>query len=1337
MKNNYLFLILALFSLQLFFSQTTETENFDSGANGTKYDLSSESTPGGFWNGSDDDSSGYGWEIEDGETTSSSTGPSAAYNGSYYIYCETSSGGSNKTFILESDTFSATSTTMSFYYHMYGATIGDLYVDESTNGGTSWNTILTISGYQQTDELDSWVQVTSGIGSFSAISSSTNKLRIRYDSGSSYTGDAAVDNIVVTYSSGPSISVGSAVSGLNYNLGSGPSTSQSTTVSGSNLEADITLTAPTNFEISTDNSSFADSVTLSESSGSVGSTTIHARLKSGLTTGSYSGNITVSSTNATSQTISLSGSVAGPTISVGSAISGLNYASGSGPSTSQSTTVSGSNLIANITLSAPTNFEISTDNSSFSDSVTLTQSGGSVSSTTIHARLKSGLANNGYSGTITCSTTSGTNQTISLSGTVYVDANADGNPDNLYVDDSGSNSNDGFSSSVPMATVTYAISQAVDGAGVTINVGAGTYTEHSINVNKSNVTIKGAGSSSTIFDAITSDQFLAITASDVTIEGMTIKDYVSVGHSSSSSYDNKYAGAAIRVGAVEGTQSISSTISGINLKDIYFKDNICNSRGADGGAVHINNNSSTTTVTISGCTFDGNQTTSTYGYSHGGAFTMNSGSNVTIENCLFFDNKAYKAGGAIAVWADGTSTLTVNNSTFYNNEGAYNNGSYDPGQIVHSGGSHTATYNNCIIYNTYSDHDVRRNSYANVTVRYSVIQTTNGTITISNNSSSNPLFVDVSSDNFSLQDDSPAVDTASSTYAPSDDLNDLLRPQGQADDMGAYERRNTWDGSTDTDWSTAANWSEDIVPIAVRSPIIADVTNQPIINSDDGSSGHVSLKEITINSGAELTISKDASLTLSGDFTNNGTVTLNSDSNDFSSIIVEGTASGNITYNRYVNTQGANEWDLVGSPVDGLSISSFVSTNSSDIATSGSTYALGYYDSSDNSWTNYTTSTVGDAGNLTLGKGYQMASASGATMAFSGTVATSAQTQSVINNYNNGSGGGRFNLVANPFPSYINLNDNNDASNNFLTVNSSVIDGDFLAVYGYDADGTGYSIYNHAANSPGDYISPGQAFFVAAASSSAANVSFTTAMRTTSGGDDFVSGRLVQSDWSNFYLRLYENDNFTSETQFYFEQGLSLGLDPGYDAGAMGQNDLMSRLPENDQGVGMAINAMGNDFNDTTVPLVINRVAGVEFSISLEDSTIPEGVGVYLEDILLETLTDLRAEDFTLTPESDLSDMGRFYLRIGSTNLGGNDLEESYISVYKAASDDFVIIEGLSNVEKANVKLFNIMGQEVLNITLQSNQSTQRVFTRGLTTGVYVIKLQADSSVISKKVLIN
>ena len=505
--------------------------------------------------------------------------------------------------------------------------------------------------------------------------------------------------------------------------------------------------------------------------------------------------------------------------------------------------------------------------------------------------------------------------------------------------------------------------------------------------------------------------------------------------------------------------------------------------------------------------------------------------------------------------------------------------------------------------------------------------------------------------------------------------------------------------------------------------------------SGSGNSTTAVANNITVDSGGSLTIAKNSDLTLSGDFTNNGTVTLNSDADEFSSIIVGGSSSGDIVYNRYVNTQGTDEWDLIGSPVDGLSISSFVTTNSSPLAASGSTYAVGVYDNSDDSWTNYTSSTVGAAGNFDIGKGYQMATSSGATMAFTGTIATTDQTQSIVNNA--GSGGRRWNLVANPYPSYLNANTNAHASNNFLSVNSGVIDSNYLALYGYDADGSGYTIYNNTSGAT--YIAPGQAFFIAAASSSAADLSFTEAMQTTTGGDDFVAGRLANNTSSEFYLKLYEDEDFIADTKFYFDSNLTLGLDPSYDAGALSQSmAIASRLVEQDQGVAMGINAMNTDsFEDSIIPLVVNRDAGVEFSISLEDSSIPENVGIYLEDTQESTFTDLRAGDFTLTPESDLSDMGRFYLRIGNTNLGGNDLDESYISIYKAVSDDFVTIEGLSNVEKANVQLFNIIGQEVLNTTLNSNQSTQTLSTSGLTTGVYVIRLQADNNVIAKKIIIN
>ena len=505
--------------------------------------------------------------------------------------------------------------------------------------------------------------------------------------------------------------------------------------------------------------------------------------------------------------------------------------------------------------------------------------------------------------------------------------------------------------------------------------------------------------------------------------------------------------------------------------------------------------------------------------------------------------------------------------------------------------------------------------------------------------------------------------------------------------------------------------------------------------SGSGNSTAAVANNLTIESGGSLTIAKNSDLTLSGNFTNNGTMTLNSDSDEFSSIIVGGSSNGDIVYNRYVNTVGTGEWDLIGSPVDGLSISDFVTTNSSVLATNGSAYAVGYHDNTDDSWTNYTTSTVGGAGNFDTSRGYQMATSSGATMAFTGSIATTDHTQSIINNNGNGNGGRRWNLVANPFPSYLNANTNAHASNNFLSVNASVIDSNFLSIYGWDADGSGYTIYNNTSSAT--YIAPGQAFFVAAASSSAADLSFTEAMQTTTGGDDFISLGLENTS-SEFSLYLHEGQDKVATTRFYFDYGLGLGLDPGYDAGAYNSSmALSSRLAEDDQGINMGINAMNIDsFEQTTIPLVINREAGTTFRISMEDSTIPENVDVLLLDTQTQISTNLRDQDFILSPQSDVSGMGRFYLKMGSNSLGSNDIEESYISIYKPSDRDCIVMEGLSNVQSGHVTLYNIMGQEVIDQNLTPNQSTQNIPTTGLESGIYIIKLKADNLILTKKLII-
>ena len=102
----------------------------------------------------------YRWDIDgSGSTPSSSTGPSGAFSGNNYFYIEASSGSQGDVAELYSpliDVSSLSTPELEFYYHMYGATMGNLYID--VNNGTNWVTVDSIMGQQQTAMTDSWLK---------------------------------------------------------------------------------------------------------------------------------------------------------------------------------------------------------------------------------------------------------------------------------------------------------------------------------------------------------------------------------------------------------------------------------------------------------------------------------------------------------------------------------------------------------------------------------------------------------------------------------------------------------------------------------------------------------------------------------------------------------------------------------------------------------------------------------------------------------------------------------------------------------------------------------------------------------------------------------------------------------------------------------------------------------------------------------------------------------------------------------------------------------------------------------------------------------------------------
>ena len=107
----------------------------------------------------------------------------------------------------------------------------------------------------------------------------------------------------------PTITTTGTLAAVNTTYGTASASPTSFTVSGSSLTGNLTVSAPSGFEISTSSDrGYAASLTLTASSGTVASTAVYARLAAATNAGTYSGNITISGGGASGKTVATASS---------------------------------------------------------------------------------------------------------------------------------------------------------------------------------------------------------------------------------------------------------------------------------------------------------------------------------------------------------------------------------------------------------------------------------------------------------------------------------------------------------------------------------------------------------------------------------------------------------------------------------------------------------------------------------------------------------------------------------------------------------------------------------------------------------------------------------------------------------------------------------------------------------------------------------------------------------------------------------------------------------------------------------------------------------------------
>lgn len=136
----------------------------------------------------------FDWTRLSGATTSTGTGPTAASEGTFYLYMEATSPNSpSKVAIINSPCFNFTAIAdpeMTFDYHMFGNAVGNLVLEVRTST-TNWASLWARSG----NRGNQWNQITINLTPYAGLNDV--RFRFRGTTGTSFSSDMAIDGLII------------------------------------------------------------------------------------------------------------------------------------------------------------------------------------------------------------------------------------------------------------------------------------------------------------------------------------------------------------------------------------------------------------------------------------------------------------------------------------------------------------------------------------------------------------------------------------------------------------------------------------------------------------------------------------------------------------------------------------------------------------------------------------------------------------------------------------------------------------------------------------------------------------------------------------------------------------------------------------------------------------------------------------------------------------------------------------------------------------------------------------------------------------------------------------
>ena len=485
---------------------------------------------------------------------------------------------------------------------------------------------------------------------------------------------------------------------------------------------------------------------------------------------------------------------------------------------------------------------------------------------------------------------------------------------------------------------------------------------------------------------------------------------------------------------------------------------------------------------------------------------------------------------------------------------------------------------------------------------------------------------------------------------------------------------------------------------------------------------NATVKSMTVNPGGKLTLAAGKTLNVTG------AITLQSDAGGTGTFVdMNATNANGLSVNGTTTVQ-----QYVTSTAKGVTgrnwyISSPVSAALSSTITSATTNDLVSYNETSGVWINAGTM-------MDIMKGYIAVSpAQNTTLIFNnGTLNTG--TKSVNNLSYTGATKKGFNLIGNPYPSYLDW-DGATISNMLTTVwYRSKRTGSYL-FQTYNSLGGILTALNGGTN----LIPPMQAFWVRATSSTN-SVSFDNSLR--SHQDQTIATNRLKAPSKNNQvlqvLRLEVSNGINSdETVVYSNINALNGVD-NYDSPKMtNANITIPELFTLVDGEQMAINGMNSIPFDTEIPLGFTTGQSNSFSIKASlFSNFEAGTKILLKDYLdikYPVLTDLSdGSSYSFTSEVTSNNINRFTLTFKAPSSTSGLDNEPNVNLWISLHNSQISVNGITS--GATLEVFNTLGQKIIsrnfsgaNIQLNTN----------LAAGAYLIRLTNEGKNIVRKIIID